>query len=275
MDRAGSTPVLKEQARMSGHESFETIAGCKIRLLRGGKGAPLLYLHGARGGGVWLPFMEKLSADFEVLAPEHPGYGASDTPAWLDSVGDLAYFYLDFLEKLGLKNLTLIGSSLGGWTAAEIAVRNCSRLKSLVLSCPAGIHVKGHSKGDIFLWSNETLVRNMFHDQKFADAMLAPELTEDQQMALAKNKLTTAQLGWQPRLFNPDLHKWLHRISVPTLLLWGDGDKVIPPAYGPVFEDLIPGSKLVVFKDCGHVPHVEKMEDWTNEVLAFAKEGAR
>ena len=260
---------------MSGQESFETVAGCKVRLLRGGRGAPLLYLHGARGGGVWLPFMEKLSAHFEVIAPEHPGYGASDTPAWLDNISDLAFFYLDFIDKLGLKNLTLVGSSLGGWTAAEIAVRDCSSLKALVLSCPAGIHVKGQSKGDIFLWSNEALIRNMFHDRKFADAMLAPELTEDQQMTLAKNKLTTARLGWQPRLYNPHLYKWLHRVSAPTLLLWGDDDKVIPPAYGPAFRDLIPGSKLVVFKGCGHVPHVEKMEDWTGEILAFAKERAR
>jgi pimeloyl-ACP methyl ester carboxylesterase len=204
--------------------------------------------------------------------PEHPGFGGSDTPAWLDTIGDLAYFYLDFLEKLGLKNLTLVGSSLGGWTATEMSVRNTSALRALVLSCPAGIHVKGQSKGDIFLWNNETTVRNLFHDQKFADAMLAPELTEDEQMVLAKNKLTSARLGWQPRLYNPHLYKWLHRIAVPTLLLWGDHDKVIPPAYGPAFRDLIPGSKLVVFESCGHVPHVEKMEEWTDEVIAFAKE---
>lgn len=260
---------------MSGKEHFETVAGCKVRLLRGGKGAPLLYLHGARGGGVWLPFMEKLSANFEVFAPEHPGFGGSDTPSWLDNVGDLAYFYLDFIEKFGLKDLTLIGSSLGGWTAAEMAVRNCNALSSLVLSCPAGIHVKGVPKGDIFLWSNEALVRNMFHDQKFADAMLTPEPTEDQQMTLAKNKLTTARLSWQPRLYNPHLYKWLHRISAPTLLLWGDSDKVIPPAYGPAFKDLIPNSKLVVFEKCGHIPHVEKMDEWTDQVLAFAKEAAR
>src|SRR5690606_39475431 len=100
----------------------------------------------------------------------------------------LAYFYLDFIRQLGLKDLTLIGSSLGGWTAAEIAVRDCSSLRALVLSCPAGIHVKGQSKGDIFLWSNETLVRNMFHDRTFADAMLAPELTEEQQMARSEER---------------------------------------------------------------------------------------
>jgi pimeloyl-ACP methyl ester carboxylesterase len=260
---------------MSGPEYFEKIAGCNIRLLRGGKGPPLLYLHGARGGGVWLPFMEKLSNHFEVFAPDHPGFGNSDTPDWLDNIGDLAYFYLDFIEKFDLQDLTLVGGSLGGWTAAEIAVRDDSALRALVLSCPAGIHVKGQPKGDIFLWSNETLIRNMYHEQKFADAMLATELTEEQQMTLAKNKLTTAKLGWQPRLYNPHLYKWLHRISAPTLLLWGDSDKVIPPAYGPAFTELFPISRLVVFENCGHVPHVEKMEEWTDQILAFAKEGTR
>jgi pimeloyl-ACP methyl ester carboxylesterase len=221
------------------------------------------------------PLHGEAVCEFRSVRARTSGLRRSDTPSWLDNVGDLAYFYLDFIEKFGLKNLTLVGSSLGGWTAAEIAVRNCNVLSSLVLSAPAGIHVKGVPKGDIFLWSNEVLVRNMFHDQKFADAMLAPELTEDQQMALAKNKLTTARLSWQPRLYNPHLYKWLHRISVPTLLLWGDSDKVIPPAYGPAFRDLIPNSKLVVFEKCGHVPHVEKMDEWTDQVLAFSKEAAR
>jgi pimeloyl-ACP methyl ester carboxylesterase len=195
-------------------------------------------------------------------------------PDWLDNVGDLAYFYLDFIKRLGLNGLTLVGSSLGGWTAAEIAVRSCHDLKALVLSCPAGIHVKGVSKGDLFLWSPQETVRNMYLDQKIADQLLAVPPTDEQQMTVAKNRLTTAKLGWQPRLYNPHLHKWLHRISVPTLLLWGDSDKVIPPAYGPAYQKFIPGSKLEVFKNCGHVPQVEKMDEWVGKVVAFAREAA-
>lgn len=260
---------------MSGEESFETIAGCRIRMLRGGNGSPLLYLHGAGGGGIWYPFLEKLAAHFEVFAPEHPGFGASDTPDWLDNVGDLAYFYLDLIDEFGLKDVTLVGSSLGGWTAAELAVRSCASLKALVLSCAAGIHVKGVAKGDIFLWSPEQMIRNMYVDQKFADQILAQSLDEEQQMAAAKNRLTTAKLAWQPRLYNPHLHKWLHRISVPTLLLWGDGDKVIPPAYGPAYQALIPGSKLEVFEQCGHVPQIEKMEEWTGRIIDFVGEVPR
>ena len=105
--------------------------------------------------------------------PDHPGFGESDTPDWLDNVGDLAYFYLDVMQALGLSGVHLSGTSLGGWIAAEIAVRDCHPLKSLTLTAPAGIHVKGLSKGDFFMWSPEQFVRNLPHDPTVADAMLA------------------------------------------------------------------------------------------------------
>ena len=250
-------------------ETFETFNGCKIRMLRGGQGAPFLYLHGALGVSVWTPFMEKLSRRFDVIVPEHPGFGASDTPDWLDNVGDLAYFYLDVIGALGLSGVHLSGTSLGGWIAAEIAVRDCHSLKTLTLTAPAGIRVKGLSKGDIFMWSPEQFIRNLAHDPKVADAMLAQSVSEAQQLAAMKNRLATAKLGWQPRLYNPHLYKWLHRISVPTLLLWGDHDKVIPPGYGPAFRDLIPGSRLEVFANCGHVPHIEYTDEWVAKVAGF------
>jgi pimeloyl-ACP methyl ester carboxylesterase len=260
---------------MSPRESFETFAGCKIKLMRGGEGAPLLYLHGARGATAWLPFMEQLSRHFAVIVPHHPGYGESDTPDWLDNVGDLAFFYLDMLDAMKLEGVTLVGSSLGGWISAEIAIRSTRRLRSLVLSCAAGIHVQGVAKGDIFLWSPEQSARNMFHDQKFADEMLAQPMSEDRLMTEAKNRLTTAKLGWQPRLYNPDLPKWLHRIDVPTLLVWGEQDKVIPLPHGPVFQQLIPGSRLEVIKDCGHIPQIERVDEWVGKIVAFAKEAGR
>lgn len=260
---------------MPGRESFETFNGCKIRLMRGGAGAPMVYLHGARGAPIWLPFMERLAQHFELIVPEHPGFGGSETPPWLDNVGDVAYFYLDVLAALKLKAVHLVGTSLGGWIAAELAVRNTARLASLVLSGPAGIHVKGLSKGDIFLWSNEEHTRNLFYDQKIADQALARTPSEDELMLDAKNKLTLAKLAWQPRLYNPDLHKWLHRIDVPTLLLWGDKDKVVPPGYGPEFQKLIPGARLEIIKDCGHLPHVERADEFVDRIVAFAEEKSR
>jgi pimeloyl-ACP methyl ester carboxylesterase len=253
-------------------EVLQTFDRCRVRLMRAGRGTPLLYLHGARGAGTWLPFMEQLAQRFDVIVPEHPGFGSSDTPDWLDNVGDLAYFYLDVMEELGLEGVHLVGSSLGGWIAAEIAVRSSARLKSLVLSAAAGIHVKGASKGDIFLWSPEKFVRNLFHDQKLADTALAQPVSEAEQMADMKNRLATAKLAWQPRLYNPHLAKWLHRIAVPTLVIWGDDDKVIPPAYGPAFAKLIPGARLEVIANCGHVPQLECAGQWVGKIAAFIDE---
>ena len=103
--------------------SVVVVGGCRIRLMRGGTGHPLFVLHGATGAS-WLPFMQKLAEHFEVIAPEHPGFGESDTPDWLDTIYDLAYFHLDLLQQLKLDNVNLVGLSFGGWVAAELAVRS-------------------------------------------------------------------------------------------------------------------------------------------------------
>ena len=241
-------------------ETFETFDGCKIRMMRAGQGAPLLFLHGGGGAPLWLPFMETLAQRFDVIVPEHPGYGGSDTPDWLDNVGDLAYFYLDLIAALKLSGVHLVGTSLGGWIAAEIAVRNCSPLRTLTLSAAVGINVKGVPKGDLFMWSREQLIRNLYHDQKLAEGALAQPVTDDALMTYAKNQLASAKLGWSPRLYNPHLYKWLHRISVPTLLVWGDDDRLVPLPHGEAYARLIPGAELRVIKDCGHVPHVERAD---------------
>jgi pimeloyl-ACP methyl ester carboxylesterase len=256
-------------------ESFETIAGCKVQVLRGGKGAPLLFLHGARGAGVWLPFFKALSEHFEVIVPEHPGFGRSDTPEWLDNVGDLANFYLSFIQKLGLRDVNLVGTSMGGWIAADLAVRNSGPLRTLTLVAAAGIHVPGVPKGDFFLWAPEQLVRNLFFDQTFAEHMLKQTPDETERKRQAQNALTMAKLAWQPRLYDPNLRKWLHRIDRPTLIVWGDSDKLIPPAYGPAFRDLIPGARLEVINNCGHLPHVEKTSELVNLVVKFIEEAKR
>src|SRR4029077_6105616 len=120
-----------------------SVRGCGIALRRAGTGRPLLYLHGAYDAGQWLPYMDELAARHDVIVPEHPGFGASDTPAWLDTIADLASFYLDLLDQLDLTDVRLVGHDLGGWTAAELAVRNTGRLASLTLVGAAGIFVPG------------------------------------------------------------------------------------------------------------------------------------
>jgi pimeloyl-ACP methyl ester carboxylesterase len=254
--------------------TIERVAACNVILLRGGSGEPLLFLHGARGGSQWLPMMDALSQHFEVFAPEHPGFGKSETPLWLDTIGDLAYFYLDFIETLGLECVHLVGTSLGGWIAAELAIRNQTSLATLTLVAAAGLHVNGIPKGDIFMWSAPELARNLFHDQKYAEWMLLAEPSQEEQDIQLRNRLTTAKLAWQPRLHNPHLRKWLHRITVPTLILWGANDKLIPAQYGAAFRDSIPNARLEIIKNCGHVPHIEKQQEFVDVVTRFLQ-GAR
>lgn len=255
--------------------SLVEIRGCRINLLRGGRGDPLLFLHGASGGGIWHPFLDRLAARFDVIAPEHPGWGRSDTPTWLDNISDLAYFYLDFLKALGLERVHLVGLSVGGWIAAEIAVRSTARLKTLTLVSAAGIHLKGVPQVDPFLQNEEQRLRDFFHDPALADRLigkvLAPELAD---IAL-KNRFTTAKLIWQPRGYNPHLHKWLHRIDVPTLILWGASDRLLPPAYAEEFHRLIPGSRVTVFPACGHLPNIEKVDGFVDAVTSFAAGAGR
>jgi len=258
---------------MAPKERMETVAGCRVKLMRKGHGEPLLFLHGAAGAGKWLPFMEMLAERYDVIVPEHPGFGSSETPEWLDTIGDLAFFYLDLIEQLDLDAVHLVGTSIGGWIAAELAAKNVSRLKTLTLVAPAGIHVKGVKRGDMFMWSPEETAQNLFHNQEIANAVPQPANDEEVMVAL-KNRLMTAKLGWSPRMHNPHLRKWLHRVQVPTLILWGDDDKLLPAEYGPAYRDLIPNSRLEIISQCGHLPHVEKAEEFTTRVDSFIKGAA-
>jgi len=251
-------------------ESFD-VRGTRITLKRGGEGRKLLYLHGANGAPSVRPFMELLAKDYEVWVPEHPGFGGSDEPAWLDTIHDLAYFYLDFIEHFSLRDVHLVGSSLGGWLALEIAVRDSSPFTKLTAVGPLGIYVPDAKRGDIFLWTPEEKVRNLFYDQKLADQMLAQPATPEQAELEVKNLHTVARLAWEPRMFDPHLSKWLHRIKLPAQIIWGEHDKVLPVAYADAFRRLIPGARVDIVKQCGHLPHTEKPEEFARLVRDFSR----
>jgi pimeloyl-ACP methyl ester carboxylesterase len=252
--------------------SVVAVRGCRIRLMRGGAGSPLVVLHGASGAG-WLPFMEQLSQKFDVIAPENPGFGESDTPDWLDNIHDLAYFYLDLLDQLKLNGVHLVGLSLGGWIAAELAVRSKQRLASLTLAGAAGLYVAGVEQIDAFLRTDQQRLRDFFYDPKRADEMIARVLRPELEDIALKNRTTVAKLTWQPRSHDPHLHKWLHRIDVPTLLIWGENDRMFPKEHALAYQELIPGAKLAIVPQCGHVPQIEKPDVFVAEIEAFL--GAR
>ena len=251
------------------------VNGVKVTLRRTGKGPPLIFFHGADGYTQWLPFFDALAENYELLVPEHPGFGASDDPPLIRSVNDMAMFYLDFLETMNLKDAHFVGHSLGGWIAAEILIRDRARAKSLTLISSAGIRVEGVLSGDLFIWNREELLRNMFHDPAYAEVILALNLTDEQIDTALKNRFTATKLGWQPRWYNPDLAKWLHRIKLPSLVVWGDDDKIMPAAYAKLWLAKLPQAQLAMIKDCGHVPQVEKQAETIAAVRGFLAGVAR
>jgi pimeloyl-ACP methyl ester carboxylesterase len=205
-------------------------------------------------------FLDELSRDFRVCAPEHPGFGRSDDPPWLDEIGDQAYFYLDFLDALGLDRVHLIGTSFGGWIAAELAVRDQSRLASLTLVGAVGITAAdGKPVDDIFRLSVEENLRRFYADPERAARRLGDMANIDMNL-VAKNRATVQRLAYRPRYHNPGLAKWLHRITVPTLLVWGDKDGLVPVRFGEAYRALIPGSRLVVLENAGHAPFDEQKD---------------
>src|SRR6185437_5444797 len=159
-----------------------------------------------------------------------------------------------------LRRVHLVGHSLGGWIAAEMLVRDRARFQSMTLLAPAGLRVEGVPAGDTFIWAPDEAIRNLFHDQRFAEALLALTPSEEQMDIALKNRFTATKLGWQPRWFDPDLEKWLHRVKLPALVVWGDDDKVMPPAYASLWRERVPDARLVMIEGSGHLPHVEKAE---------------
>lgn len=250
-------------------ESFVEVRGVKLNLRRGGKGAPLLFLHGPQGFVGSDAAVERLAQHFDVLAPDHPGFGKSDAPDWLDDVPDLSFFYLDLIEALALPRVAIVGHSLGGWIALEMAVRSTSRIRALVLAASAGIRVPGVPRADMFIVTPDELARLLFAGDGAAAWAASQQGTPELQDIFDKNRFAAAKLCWQPRLFDPKLEKWLHRIDRPVRILWGGEDRIIPPAYGTRLAELIPGASLVTIPRAGHLLHVEAPKQFAEETQRF------
>jgi pimeloyl-ACP methyl ester carboxylesterase len=254
-------------------EATIEVGGETLRLMEAGSGDPVLYLHGA-GGANWYPMLELLSESWHVLAPEHPGFGRSSIPEWMAGVGDLAFFYLDFLDARALDGVHLVGHSLGGWTAAEIAIRSTRRLKSVTLMAPAGVASPEEPFGDIFLWSPEEQARNSFFEPDLVAARLAALASVDVDVML-QNRSAAARLAWTPRLHNPQLPYWLHRIDVPTLLVWGTEDRICPFSCHLPYMRALRGAELYALPRSGHALHTERPSEVAARLAGFFASSVR
>ncbi len=238
---------------------------------RGPRGAPpILVLHGGGGPVSNQPALRGLSDTFDVIAPVHPGFAGTSLPPDFDGMEDLVYLYLDFIDALELSEITLMGFSLGGWCATELAVRNSSRLSRLVLVDPVGIKPGGREDrdiADVFATPADELVRRQFHDP--ANAPDLRGLGDRELAILASNRTALALYGWEPYMHNPKLPGRMHRINLPTLLLWGESDGVVSVDYGRAFQRLIEGAQLELIAGAGHQPHVEQPEAWLEALREF------
>ncbi len=258
---------------MAHRSEFLDVAGTRIHMLRGGRGAPLLVLHPEFGANQWLPYHDRLAQHFRLVAPDHPGFGHSDRPEWLDGIDDLVFHYVDLLDALELERVAVVGTSLGGWIAAELAVAHPARIDRLVLVGAGGIKVDAVERFDLFLHPIEETLRHLFHDPSRAAQLLPTERGPEVIVRGYREATTLARLTWNPYFYNPKLARRLRRITAPTLIVWGADDAFLPPAHAHAYAQHIPAAKLELIPDCGHLVPYEQTERFADCVLPFLARG--
>lgn len=269
--------VRPGQAGSAGHtESTVTVRGRTIRLLTAGSGAPVLYLHGTGDLGEWTPALSDLAGSFRVLRPDLPGFNHSQPRADVRSVHDLAYRTWDLIDALGLDSVRVIGSSLGGWLAADLATVEPARVSHLVLIGAAGLRPPAGFGVDVFVLSPAEMAAKTYHAAQARERALARTAereSDPQQQALQlRNRAATAQLAWNPYFHDPGLADRLHRVRARTLIIWGEQDQLMPAECGRQYEQLIPGAELEVLAGCGHLPQSERTAEFCDLTRAFLAE---
>jgi pimeloyl-ACP methyl ester carboxylesterase len=249
-------------------ERFD-INGVETVVQVAGDGEPLVFLHGAgtvTGFDALLPLAER----FRLIVPFHPGYGPSADDTTVDSIHDLRRHYLDLFDELGVDEFALAGQSLGGWLAASFAVDHSERVKRLVLAAPVGLKVDEHPTLDIFAVPGEELpgylTANLSVFEGHVPMPPTPEFLADRYRELT----STARILWA-RMYDLKLPRWLHRLTMPTLILWGDADRIVPVEQAAVWADLVPGAEVKTLPGVGHLMFDES-SDAVDAVAAFVGE---
>src|SRR5215472_8896365 len=250
------------------------VHGIDLEVVRRGSGSPILALHGFDTIDPAAPFLDLLARHGEIVAPSSPGFGNSPRPEDFDKVYDLVHLYLAAFDELLGDRGSLLGFWFGGWLAAEVAVACSHRLDKLVLVDPLGIKISGRETADIldiFNRSPDIVRRATWHDPD----RCAPDYNAMSDAALvtrARNREALCLYAWHPYMYNPQLPRWLGRIKVPTLLVWGASDGVVTPDYGRAYSRLIPGSRFALIEAAGHHPEIEQPEAFVERVAAFLEE---
>jgi pimeloyl-ACP methyl ester carboxylesterase len=239
-----------------------------VSLQSAGSGPPLLFLHGAGGAGMWLDVHARLAERFTVFAPVQPGFAGAPLPNWVRAADDVALHTLDLVHTLGLDSPVLVGLSLGGWIATEMAVLRPRSIARLVLVAPIGVKTE-KPLPDLFIMEPFEAVPYLFADVTKAMALMPAAPTADSVVRMWEEQAAVARLAWH-RPYNPSLRRRLHMIECPTLLVWGSEDRFVDPAHGEMLVRDIAGARLEVIPEAGHALAIEKPEELAGRIIAFA-----
>ncbi len=263
-------------SRKGGEEEIIDLNGRPVAMRHGGNGPPFVYLHSTLGESMrWLPFHDIWARKFTVYSPLHPGFGKSGGFEDIAAIEDMAFHYVELFDALGFEEPVVLGGvSLGGWIAAEFAVRWPERVKCLWLSGTPGLWVDEEPLPDLFrmMGDEEALRKLLFHDPRgyVADMLFGGAKDDERIISVFQAMTVLARLMWE-RPYSPRLSARLHRIECPVLLLWGEQDRLVPPAYGRAFQKYLPKAELKLIRDCGHLGMFEKEKEFVEAVLSFCK----
>jgi len=254
-------------------EEILEVAGTRLQLIKGGRGEPLLILHDEMGHPGWLRFHEALAQQNTLYIPSHPSFGKSERLDWIMNMRDLAGWYLQALDDLELGPVNVVGLSFGGWLAAEMASMCPHLFKKLVLVSAPGIRPPVGEIFDMFLVVARNYITRGFADpnstpefQQICPETPSPEQTEAWELAREE----TCRLTWKPYMHDPALPYLVRRLKqLPTLIIWGREDTIVPLSAAQVYHDAIEGSRLAVLNNCGHRPEIEKADEFVRLVREF------
>jgi len=249
------------------NEAFVDVRGAKLFLRRDGGGEPLLFLHGA-GTFHGYEFAKPWAEKFRVIHPYHPGFGESGDDPAMDTFNDYVMHYVGLLDALGIARVHLVGFSLGGYLAAQFASQQRERVKSLTLVAPPGMRSKEHPAPDVLAMPGDKIVASLTSNFEVLKPWLPTGPDPDFMGARYREATTLARLLWE-KPWDPKFQRYLHRIDAPTLIVWGDEDKLVPPEHADLWKKALPKAKVAIFKGAGHLVLDEKREA-ADAVAAFA-----
>jgi pimeloyl-ACP methyl ester carboxylesterase len=264
-----TTDPVDARSRFS--RSTMPLGGVELELFEGGEGTPLLFLHGAQGVLPAQGFLATLASERRVIAPSHPGFGRSTLPDWLDRADDIARIYLELMDRLGLDAVEMIGCSVGGWIAADLASTAPERVRRLVLVGPVGVKVGPAERldiPDIFAMPQEKLNRLLYHDPDKHRPDFAA-MSDEEITIVVRNRETLALITWEPYMHDPKLRHRLHRASMPALFVRGASDGLVSAEYLTAYAALLPDARIETIAEAGHAPQVEQPERLAAAVVKF------